>query len=311
MTDVAATPRTGPRVFSAIAAVMSDLAKEGIAKTSKNQQQGYNFRGIDAIYNELSPVLARHNLLMLPRVLSREVTERVTQKGGALFYVVVEAEFDLICAEDASQFTIRTFGEAMDSADKATNKAMSAAYKYAAMQAFCIPTEGDNDADATTHAVMARKTLSSQHAKTIIKTDVIQAMIDGATTTKEADDAAARINEYAAFMPAAWIKAFTERLDHQRDLIAKGGVVDEPPAGAAMDQQFKDTIGPVGVDTKAMLTRSVAMEDMAAKLKAAKSPENLGAMWDAEVEGKFEGDARSYLIRVYEEALAAFGVAAN
>jgi hypothetical protein len=41
----------------------------------------------------------------------------------------------------------------MDSGDKATNKAMSAAYKYAAFMAFAIPTEGDNDADATTHDV--------------------------------------------------------------------------------------------------------------------------------------------------------------
>jgi hypothetical protein len=41
----------------------------------------------------------------------------------------------------------------MDSGDKATNKAMSAAFKYACLQAFCIPTEGDNDADATTHVV--------------------------------------------------------------------------------------------------------------------------------------------------------------
>jgi hypothetical protein len=45
------------------------------------------------------------------------------------------------------------YGEAMDSGDKATNKAMSAAYKYACMQAFSIPTEGDNDADAHTHEV--------------------------------------------------------------------------------------------------------------------------------------------------------------
>src|SRR5690606_17937912 len=142
----------------------------------------------------------------------------------------VEAEFDLICSEDGSKFTIRTFGEAMDSADKATNKAMSAAYKYAAMQAFCIPTEGDNDADATTHDVAARKTLSSAHAKQIINTQAIQSAIDGATTTKEADAVAAQIAIYATFMPPAWIKAFSERLDHQRDLIAKGGVVeDEPP----------------------------------------------------------------------------------
>lgn len=38
----------------------------------------------------------------------------------------------------------------MDTADKSTNKAMSAAYKYLCLQLFCIPTEGDNDADATT-----------------------------------------------------------------------------------------------------------------------------------------------------------------
>jgi hypothetical protein len=146
MTDI-------PKVYTAIAAVTADLSVEGISKDRNNQQQGYKFRGIDDVYNALSPILSRHKLCMLPRVLSREVVERTTQKGNALFYVTVDVEFDLVSAEDASKHTIRTFGEAMDSADKATNKAMSAAYKYAAMQAFAIPTEGDNDADAITHDV--------------------------------------------------------------------------------------------------------------------------------------------------------------
>ncbi len=53
--------------------------------------------------------------------------------------------------------TVRTFGEAMDRGDKATNKAMSAAYKYAAFQTFAIPTEGDNDADASSHEVSPRR----------------------------------------------------------------------------------------------------------------------------------------------------------
>jgi hypothetical protein len=70
----------------------------------------------------------------------------------------VEAEFDFVSAEDGSKHTVRTFGEAMDRGDKATNKAMSAAYKYAAFQAFAIPTEGDNDADASTHEVKSRDT---------------------------------------------------------------------------------------------------------------------------------------------------------
>lgn len=157
------------QVYQAISNVASEMAKEGISKARKNQQQGYSFRGIDDVYNALAPIISKHSLCILPRVIGRECVERVNKNGTALFYVTVEAEFDFVSAEDGSKHTVKTFGEAMDSADKATNKAMSAAYKYAAMQAFCIPTEGDNDADATTHEVAPRA--STQAEKPIPKND--------------------------------------------------------------------------------------------------------------------------------------------
>lgn len=138
------------KVYQAINAVQSALAQTGITKDRKNQQQGYSFRGIDDVFNALSPLLAKNGLCILPRVVSRECIERQTMKGGTLFYVTVGVEFDFVSAEDGSTHMVKTYGEAMDSADKATNKAMSAAYKYAAFQAFAIPTEGDNDADANT-----------------------------------------------------------------------------------------------------------------------------------------------------------------
>jgi hypothetical protein len=139
-----------PKVYQAIVAVMADLSHAGITKARKNTQQGYNFRGVDDVYNALSGFLAKHHLAILPRVLSRTCEERASKSGGALFYVVVDMEFVLVCSDDGSCHVVRFVGEAMDSADKATNKAMSAAYKYAAFQTFCIPTEGDNDADAST-----------------------------------------------------------------------------------------------------------------------------------------------------------------
>src|SRR5690606_10840527 len=141
------------KVYLAIAEVSAKLAQQGISKDRKNDQQGYKFRGIDDVYNALAPLLSAHKLCILPTVLERECVERTTAKGTVLFYVTVKVRFDIVSAEDGSKHEIVTFGEAMDSGDKATNKAMSAAYKYAAMQAFCIPTEGDNDADATTHEV--------------------------------------------------------------------------------------------------------------------------------------------------------------
>lgn len=151
-----ATIKAAQGVYAKIAAVQGELAKVGIAKSRRNAQQGYNFRGIDEVYAALSPLLSQHGLVIVPRVLEREVVERQTHKGTALFNVTVRAEFDFISADDGSIHTAATFGEAMDSADKATNKAMSAAYKYAAFMTFAIPTEGDNDADAVTHEVVAR-----------------------------------------------------------------------------------------------------------------------------------------------------------
>jgi hypothetical protein len=140
-------------VYQLIAAVSADLARTGISKAQKNDQQGYKFRGIDDVLNALAPILATHGLVILPRVIARSQTERTNARGGVLFYVVAEVEFDFVSSHDGSKHTVKVFGEAMDSGDKATNKAMSAAYKYAAFQAFCIPTEGDNDADKTTHEV--------------------------------------------------------------------------------------------------------------------------------------------------------------
>lgn len=137
-------------VYKAINKVMAVMAAEGISKNRNNSQQGYRFRGIDDVYNSLSRPMVEAGLVVMPRVLSRECTERQTKSGSTLFYVVVDCEFDFIAVSDGSKHTVKTFGEAMDSADKATNKAMSAAMKYAYMQAFCIPTEGDNDADAHT-----------------------------------------------------------------------------------------------------------------------------------------------------------------
>lgn len=141
-------------VYKAINAVQTELARIGIGKDRVNTQgSGYRFRGIDDVYNAIAPLLAKHGLCILPRIIERECVERQTKNGGAIFYVTVSAEFDFVCAEDGSKHTVRTFGEAMDTSDKATNKAMSAAYKYAAFQAFAIPTEGDNDADAHSHQI--------------------------------------------------------------------------------------------------------------------------------------------------------------
>jgi hypothetical protein len=159
------------KVYEKIAAVTAELSKVGISKDSKNQSQGYAFRGIDQVYGALSPLLSKHGLCILPRVTDRQVIERQNKSGTALFYVTLTVEFDFVAAEDGSKHTVVTIGEAMDSGDKASNKAMSAAYKYAAFQAFCIPTEAD-DADAHTHEVAAPVVDSAIEAAVDLATNI-------------------------------------------------------------------------------------------------------------------------------------------
>jgi len=156
MTEHANKERTVPHVFSAVTEVMQAMAVEGIGKDKVNTLQKYKFRGIDDVYNALSTHMARVGLIIVPHYSDRTVTERKTKEGGNLFYVTLQGVFSLHSSVDGSVFpaTVQTYGEAMDSSDKATNKAMSAAFKYAAMQLFCIPTEGDNDADFTSHVVL-------------------------------------------------------------------------------------------------------------------------------------------------------------
>jgi hypothetical protein len=143
------------------------IAREGIGKTRNNAQQGYKFRGVDEVMNAFAPILADAGLFLRPRFTERDCAERVTAKGSPLFYVTVKGEFDF--TNDAGEWvTVGPFyGEAMDTADKATNKAMAVAFKYAMFQTFCVPLEGvtGGDADQVTHDVAVH--ITEQQAATL------------------------------------------------------------------------------------------------------------------------------------------------
>ena len=140
-------------IYEAIPAILADV--EAIGKGRKNQQQGYSFRGIDDVYNAIHPLLAKHKVFPTCEILERDFREGETKNGSPLYFVSLRAKYTLH-ASDGSSVTTEAWGEAMDSADKASNKAMSAAYKYALFQMLCIPTEAQ-DADEVTHEPAPRK----------------------------------------------------------------------------------------------------------------------------------------------------------
>lgn len=136
-------------IYNKMSQVMKEIGFVG--KNQKNSAQGFKFRGIDDMINALYPALTKHGVFMAPRVTSytqelREVT-RSNGKQGVDKHVAMLVEYDFFTT-DGSKVTVGPIAaEGLDSGDKATNKALSAALKYALIQTFSVPTEDMADSD--------------------------------------------------------------------------------------------------------------------------------------------------------------------
>ena len=143
---------------------MSDVMKEigFVSKDQNNQAQGFKFRGIDQFVNALYPALCKHGVFMAPRCVKesselKDVT-RSSGKSGIDKHVQLMMEYDFF-AEDGSKVTVGPVpAEGLDSGDKATNKALSAALKYALIQTFSVPTEDMAEGDLETPEIAAKTT---------------------------------------------------------------------------------------------------------------------------------------------------------
>lgn len=154
-------------IYQSINAIMEEVGAVG--KDKVNISQNFKFRGIDDVMNAIHPLLSKHKVFVVPQILEREREERQTAKGGNLIYSICNIKYTFY-AEDGTYVEAITTGEGMDSGDKATNKAMAIAFKYALFQVFCIPTEEMKDPDsetpeASTPKAAAPKTISQAQMK--------------------------------------------------------------------------------------------------------------------------------------------------
>lgn len=172
-------------IYQAMAEILAEIPS--IGKDNKNKEQGFKYRGIDDVYNALHPLLAKHKVFMAPTVLSRTSEDRTTAKGGAMQCVTLSVEYRFFHA-DGSSISCTVMGEGRDTSDKATNKAMAVAHKYALLQTFCIPTEdiAQDDPDAETpEPVQPRQDARPQVMSGPVDFDKVRAELARMTTEEE------------------------------------------------------------------------------------------------------------------------------
>lgn len=127
---------------------VAQALNEGIAKGGRNVDQGYSFRGIDQVMDALHGPLVDAGIVFLPAYELLAIEDRPTKSGGTMQYARVQGTFQFAC-DDGGLLTVSTVGQGNDTSDKAVNKAMSAALKYALLQTFMVPI-GDDDGDTST-----------------------------------------------------------------------------------------------------------------------------------------------------------------
>lgn len=139
-------------IFGLIQQAMGKIGAIGKDSSATNQsgKTMYKFRGIDAVYNALNPVMSELGLFICPEILEQTREERETANHSRLVYTILTVKYTMY-APDGSNISMTVVGEGMDSGDKSANKAMSVALKYAMFQLFMIPTEEMSDPDAEVH----------------------------------------------------------------------------------------------------------------------------------------------------------------
>ena len=170
-------------IYESISRCMEEIGAVG--KDAVNKQQGFKYRGIDAVMNAINPALVKNHVFIVPEVLEQQRQERTTNKGAVLIYSICRIKFTFF-AEDGSSIEAVTVGEGMDSGDKATNKAMAIAFKYACFQVFCIPTEEMKDPDDETQDPVNPQftpATSEQLHKINVFVDAYAEMCENATST--------------------------------------------------------------------------------------------------------------------------------
>lgn len=142
MTDVQRT------IFEVFADVKRQVAPVG--KDSHNSQQNFKFRGVDAVVNAAAAALDEHGVITVPVLEKYEYGQvEVGNNRTRMAHVRVEVTYEFY-GPRGDCFRAKVPGEAMDSGDKGTAKAMSVAYRTCLIQTLNLPT-GEPDPDESTY----------------------------------------------------------------------------------------------------------------------------------------------------------------
>lgn len=220
------------KIYSIIIEVMRKI--NAVGKDRKNTHQNYNFRGIDDVYNEVHVPFSEAGLFSFPRILDRFEEIYDSKSGARTIRVVLKIEYIFMASDSSSIVVGPIYSEGIDTSDKATNKALAVAHKYAIIQLLAIPTAEPKDPENDDIKIPTQKVDNMQkpvnnYAKKEepIKTTLSAPFTRQATQAQPTQAKAAKIVSeaqlkrlYAIHEKAGW--SFEQVIEKSKEFFKKG-----------------------------------------------------------------------------------------
>lgn len=139
-------PREDPRmgvpedwqmIHTLMARILADVGP--VLKDQTNTHQNYNFRGIDQVVNKVNAAFKEHRVFLTSKIEHFALRDAMTTANKPTREATLRVVFRFH-APDGSFVETEVPGEALDTSDKTTPKAMSVALRIALLQMLLLPT---------------------------------------------------------------------------------------------------------------------------------------------------------------------------
>lgn len=158
-------------IYELMARVMEDVTP--VKKGTKHERQGYMYRGVDDVTIAADEALKKHGVIgPVPELKTINYSSTEVGKNRTPTRIAETVVEYRVYGPKGDSIATTVPGEAMDSGDKATPKAMSVAYRIALLQLLRIPT-GERDPAAEdyqrsepwTAVALAKKAVTNRRSR--------------------------------------------------------------------------------------------------------------------------------------------------
>lgn len=212
-------------IYTAIADIMKEV---GYVQKEKKPGLNYTYAGEAALIQALRPAMVSRGVFMfVKQVLNKHVNSYTNKNGTVMNSVLLDVVITFFHTPSGTFLDVMSSGEGADAGDKAQNKALTGAYKYAMRQTFCIETGDDPDQFSSTEqerASSGKKAEKTEEVKERVwSLDQMDALLEEAAGITDTHETAKAILDMSVLPENVKVTTLKSWFNHFKKELNGGG----------------------------------------------------------------------------------------